>query len=670
MRFVLRSARARISAFFTIRAISAPIGAALLVASALAGDLPTRRLEQLAGAASTAAATFRPVEAGAVDSAASALRESMRPLAALLARSPSGDDWKAYLDWTALEQQATGGAAADPATLRRLEGLLDASETGLDMPDFVRVRRAVTRYAEVAEAARGAGAQRSAQRLESLAAALRAAAADGTLTSLNTAGPTLERLSEARQAPDVVRDVRATFGRPNMILELHEKLFAQAVDRPVDEVQPIRDTILGTCVTGVGHTSGLVYADFVPSTDRAAFDIVLAATNQSRTRGTKGPITAHSSGLTDVTARRRVFIDAGTVSAGPVCATASTDTHLDCIDVHTRFAQKLIARFAERKIAKMKPQIEAIAESKARDRTRKEFTEQTDPGIARIESEFRDRVRRRLEARDFYPESIALHSTDTAFVATARKASPVQLAACNPPPAATASGNVLTTRIHESALNNALEQQFGGKRFTQDAAAMADEFGAEMPASLGSEEDQQPWEITFTKQRPVTVTAADGKLTFMVRGNKFVSGERDFPGMDISATYAIRRGPNGFSLVRDGDVQIYPPGFKPGGGEKLSPAETSLRRILQRRFDKLLKAEIEIKDLPLEGELAKAGPLPMNQFESHADGWVVAGWRAKAPGTPAAPAPAAPPEPAVAGSVTPPAILAAIPSILATLLVP
>ena len=101
--------------------------------------------------------------------------------------------------------------------------------------------------------------------------------------------------------------------------------------------------------------------------------------------------------------------------------------------------------------------------------------------------------------------------------------------------------------------------------------------------------------------------------------------------MDIWATYAIGRGDRGFLLVRDGDVQIYPPGFKPGSGEKLSPAETSVRRILQRRFDKLLKSEIDIPDLPLQGELAQAGPLPMHQLESRGDGWIVAGWRKKDP---------------------------------------
>lgn len=604
---------------------------ALIDPQPIAAHLPTARLEQLAAEASQAATAFRPVEPAALDAAAGGLRDALKPLAALLARSKSGADWKTYLDWPALEAQAAGGAAADPAILRRLEGLLGATETGLEMPDFVRVRKAVTRYAEAADAAKGAGAKRSAQRLESLAAALRAAAAKGTLTSLASTGPALERLGEAGQAPGVIRGVREALGRPNMILEVHERLFAQAVDRPVDQVEPVNETILGTRIRGMGHTTGLVHVDFVPSMDRAAFDLVLSARNVSNTRGTQGPVTVKSHGLTDVAARRRIFLDDRSVSAAPVEASASTDTRITGLNVDLPIGRRLVGRIARRKIAETKPRAEAVAESKARDRIRREFTAQTEPAIAQFRSEFQDRVRRPLEARGLYPEWLHIHTTDSTLVTTARKASAVQLAAASFPPAAAAE-NVLTARVHESAVNNALEQQFGGRIFTQDdAAKLAAEFQAKMPESLGSEADQQPWQITFAKHRPISVSAADGRITFMVRGDKFVSGERDFPGMDIWATYAIGRGPSGYLLVREGDVQIYPPGFKPGSGEKLSPAETSVRRILQRRFDKLLKADIEIPDLPLQGELAKAGPLPMHQFESRGDGWIVAGWRKKDP---------------------------------------
>jgi len=175
-----------------------------------------------------------------------------------------------------------------------------------------------------------------------------------------------------------------------------------------------------------------------------------------------------------------------------------------------------------------------------------------------------------------------------------------------------------------------LEEKLGGRVITQaDVDRMAREGKAKMPESLGSDPDQKPWAVTFAKHRPVTVAVGDGRLKVMVRGDKFVSGDRSFPGMDIWATYAIATSSQGMHLVREGDVQIYPPGFKPGGREKLSMAETSLRRILQKRFDKLCREVIDIPDLPLQGELAAAGPLPIQQLVARKDGWLVAGWRSR-----------------------------------------
>jgi serine/threonine protein kinase HipA of HipAB toxin-antitoxin module len=62
-------------------------------------------------------------------------------------------------------------------------------------------------------------------------------------------------------------------------------------------------------------------------------------------------------------------------------------------------------------------------------------------------------------------------------------------------------------------------------------------------------------------------------------------------------------------------------------------AETSLRRIRQKRFDKLWTQVIDIPALPLQGELAAAGPLPLQQLVARKDGWVVAGWRRRDAGS-------------------------------------
>jgi len=592
-----------------------------------AAQLPSQRLEELASDAVRAGDMFKPADDAALESAAAGLRQALVPLDSLLGRSKSGADWRTYLDWPALQAQAASGAAADPKVLRRLEELFNATETGLDMPEFVRARKAVTRYAEVADAARGDGASRTSQRLGALASALLSASATGSAESMAPVPQLLERLADTGQAPAVVAAVRGAASRPNILLEVHENLLARAVNRPVDQTGPVDEVVLGTRVRGTGHTSGDVRLDFVPSTDRAAFDLVFAATNVADTRGTQGPVTVRSRGVTSLGARRRFFLDENNVSASPVEASADTSTTITGMSINSRLGKRLIQKVANRKIAETKPQAEAIAEGRARGRLRQQFAEQTEPALAQFREQFRSRFREPMEAQGLYPEMLHMNTTDTTLAITARKSLATQLAAASLPPAGMA-GNVITARIPESAINNVLEQKLGGRIVTQaDVDRLAKDRKAKMPDSLGSDPDQKPWAVTFAKQRPVTVAVDDGRVKLMVRGDKFVSGDRSFPGMDIWVTYAIATSSQGMHLVREGDVQIYPPGFKPGGGEKLSMAETSVRRILQKRFDKLCRSVIDIPDLPLQGELAAAGPLPMNQLVARRDGWMVAGWR-------------------------------------------
>jgi hypothetical protein len=590
-------------------------------------QLPARRLEQLAEEAVRATGSFQPVGDGALDAAAANLRAALGPLDRLLARSPSGKNWREYLDWPALEAQASSGQAADPAVLRKLENLLSATETGLDMPDFVRVRKAVAKYAEVADGARGDGANRASQRLGSLASALLSAAATGSGESLAAVPPILERLGDAGQARSVVAAVRAAAGQPNVLIDVHENLLAPAVNRPIDQPMPVDEVVLGTRVRGSGHTRGNVRLDFVPSSDRAAFDIVLDATNISTTQGSQGPVTWRSRGVTSLDASRRLFFDPDTAFAAPVQASADTESTVTGLSINKRFGRRIIQRIANRKIAETKPKAEAIAEQRARDRLRRQFDEQTAPAVAQFREQFQSRVRGPLEAQGLYPESLQMSTSDTRLAIVARKSLATQLAAASGPPAA-ASGHLITARVHESAVNNVLEQKLGGRRITQeDVNRLARERNATMPDSLGSDGDQKPWAVTFAKHRPVSLAVDDGRVKLLVRGDKFVSGDRSFPGMDIWVVYAIASSSRGKHLVREGDVQIYPPGFKPGGKEKLSMAETSLRRILQKRFDKLFAQVIDIPDLPLQGELAAVGPLPLGELAARRDGWVVAGWR-------------------------------------------
>jgi hypothetical protein len=580
---------------------------------------------------------FSPVSAARLETAAGRLRAALGPLDALLARSTSGTDWRRYLDWSALKSQAAAGSKADAGELRRLFQLLDAGENGLEMPQFAAVRRAVAGYAEAVEASRNpdAGTVYS-QRLEKLAAAVAAGAAAGTMEPLDSVGPLLARLEESGQGKATVARIRSAVNRPNLFLDVDESLLGAAVNRAVDEVAPVNETLLGTRVRGSGHTTGIVFLDFVPSADRAVIDLKLDATNRSRTRGSQGPVTVHTLGTTKVDARKRITIDGDGVSAQPADVHASTDTQTAGIGVNARFGKRLIRKIASRKIAEMRPRAEAISAAKARQRVRGQFEEQTGTAIGQAARDYQTRFRRPLAERGWFPELLAMNTSESRLSVVARKSLTDQIAAFSAPPAVDADA-VLAARVHETAVNNVAEITLGGRTITQEfVEEQLRKNNGTLPEALGNDPDQKPWSITFAKRKPVQLDADDNRVKVTVRGSRFTSGDREFPAMDIWAAYRIEPGPNGIRLVRDGDVQIYPPGFVPGGAEKLTMAETSLRRILQKRFNKVFEEVSDVKPLRLPAQLAHAGPLPMEQFVARKDGWVAVGWRKRGPETPVA----------------------------------
>jgi hypothetical protein len=605
--------------------------------------------ERLARDAAVATGSAAAASPAALDAAAANLRSALRPLDQLLQRSASGPDWRKYLDWQKLEQQASGGTAADAAVLGGLRDRLSADENGLEMPQFAAVRRAVERYEEQAVAGTAAGTRRLERRLDDIAAAMLSASATGSAEPLAAVAERLDQLAASGQASGLVAGVRGALARPNIELEVREDLLASTVNRPVDQVMPIRDVVLGTRIFGTGRTTGSVRLDFVPASDQAVLAIVFDACNVSDTHGSQGPVTVCSRGYTALSARRHISIRGDDVQAGPVAVSASTDSQTTGIGIKSRIGQRMIRKVATRRIAETRPQAEAIAEGKARDRLQREFTQQTEPAVHQIRQQLRDKLRGPLEAQGLFPESFHMHTTDESLRVVARKALAGQLAAATSPPDA-AMGNVLTARVHQSAINNILEQKFGGRTVTQaDAEKLAKDRNVKLPETLEKnatedEDEQKPWAITFAKYRPISVTVDDGRVRLLVRGDKFVSGDRDFPAMDIKATYVVERAPSGWRLVREGIVDIEPAGTEPGAKKELTLAQRTARRRLNRRLDAVLEKEIDVPDLPLQGELEAVGPLPMNQLVARKDGWLVAGWRPKDPVIHVAPSTHLPPE--------------------------
>jgi hypothetical protein len=109
----------------------------------LAGRISASELEPLASNPLGIPPAFEPVSNSRLVTAAAKLREAMGPLDAWLSRSQSGEGWRTYLDWPALEQQAASAQNADVDTLARIYRRLDSGAEGLELARFAAVRRAL-----------------------------------------------------------------------------------------------------------------------------------------------------------------------------------------------------------------------------------------------------------------------------------------------------------------------------------------------------------------------------------------------------------------------------------------------------------------------------------------------------------------------------------------------
>jgi hypothetical protein len=144
-------------------------------------------------------------------------------------------------------------------------------------------------------------------------------------------------------------------------------------------------------------------------------------------------------------------------------------------------------------------------------------------------------------------------------------------------------------------------------------------------AMLGDLPEESQATLTFAEAQPVTVCFRDGTVDVTLHATAYSSRngvERDVP-MNIRAVYKLENHGGQMVATRQGDLDISPPGFKPG--DRLDTQQTAARGALRGRFDEIFKQEFKSTGLTLRGRWKRLGELPWSQLVSQ-DGWVAAGW--------------------------------------------
>lgn len=581
------------------------------------------RLPELAEQAKT---SFVTVQAADAAKARAALETAAARLDRYLAgQGANGARWRTFLRVDDLRNQLATGDP-DQETLAESSKKFSSGYFGLHRPAFYETGAALREYLRLARAAANpAGAEEYAADIERLTALLEPLSTQPSTEVIDEASAILGRLRATGQAPQLVTAMRSAYARPNLFLRVSDDFLARGFAEHVDEVMPVRDFIEGTSIRGSARTIGDVTLTLVPHHERAVLQAVFGGFTYTKTTGANGPARIYSSGTTRLSGRQSLYIDADGVSTYPSTSDAQTSIRTTGIgSTSPGIRGCIVERVASKRVAQAKPNAERITSGRAETRLNQRLADRVNEFVAQANDRYWSQVRQPLTEKGQFPEAFLIRSTADELFVSGVAAGPSQLGAPSSPPPLAGDPD-MAIRLHESAVNNFAQGVLAGE--TLHSERVRDEMTeilGELPERFADEEGKAPWSITFADEKPLEVTFADDGFTIVIRGKQYTADDRTYRAMNVTAVYKIESGPDGLKAVRQGDLQIFPPGFVPGE-RRFSVPEQTLRSILERRFGKLLTPEIGGDLLQPPGRFKNLGPLRMTNFAAQ-QGWITLGW--------------------------------------------
>lgn len=618
--------------------VSAVIGGELRCLAAAAPSSSVKR-ENLVQLARAARGQFTPPSAGDVQRAREELEAATTRLGAMLAGAPKdkAEKWKGneYLRWDELQAQLKPGTTPDAALLAAIAARCrDREVEGFELPEFVSLRAALTRYANASLFAGETEAKTDYEkRVADLATRLEAYGQKPSAEEAIEIGRHLGWLEDRGQAKALVAAVRAQHWRPNLLAQFSEEMLNAGIANDVDREVSIQEVILGTSVFGTGRMTGRVTLDLVPDEARGAMDLRLTGETVSDNVGYNGPVTICSRGVTTIDARKRVLVDALGTSSEPPQACCCTETDIQGICARCNLVRKM----AWKRAMRLKGQAEQIASQRAAIRVEAMMEEESRAPLQDIETRFQERFRQPLVRRDGFPRLFQTATSGERLFVTALSAAGDQLAASTEPPPFTAP-HAMSVQIHESLVGNLSHALWRGNVLTDEQLReLVENLTGKVPEELQRGEDDEPWSLTFADERPLETRFDDQRFTVRIHTTQFTRGETDSKKprdvlpepCAISATYQVEKTAQGMRLTRQGDVEVI---LKRYTG-KLSLRQISWRSFIKKNFEKMFQAgPRETEGLALRGRWEKAGKYPLEQLVCD-DGWLVLGWKQPARAT-------------------------------------
>lgn len=498
------------------------------------------------------------IRPGEWKAAGNRLRQSVSGLRSGIQGAPQAEDWEKYL---LLDDVLAAWDDEPERDDKRVRHLIERLSDRLDNPDLTPAQRALLATGAFAAFRRDFGDWAAAiVDLEILCKAIEAhESRGGELYATRIAADT--RLLALASRPEVRRAAETIdryYRGANLRLAVSAKLLQRMIPEQPLVAEPVRDTIAGASVAGRSLTETDVRVVLVPDPRNWRIGLRVTGGVSASTSSTSGPATFHSAARTEYVARKLVVLTPAGLYSFPAVAGAEADNMLRAIDTSfdgIPLIEGLVRSIVLGQHEKSRRQAMAEVESKVSYKARQRLDAELDERLHDVAGRVRRNVLNPLVGLDLRPQTVELATSSERLTTQVRLAAPRQLGAHTPRPLAL-SDSLLSVQMHQSVLNNFLEQlELAGRKMTLP------ELYAEVATKLGRDlkvpdDLSRTASIHFARNDPVALSIKDGRVRVTLSLREVKDGRHSFHNFKVHAYYRPEADGLRARLVRDGIIEI------------------------------------------------------------------------------------------------------------------
>ena len=492
--------------------------------------------------------------------------------------SPEGEAWNKYLALDTLGELTRQRAAADDQRSRLLaHSVLDRltrvpmnqhQQRFLSRGPWTALRWELRAWAT--EPVRTAGLLRHVEHYERTGAP-----ADARLVAQDCQRLAMSSTVARRQ---ISRSLETWYRNANVRLVVSSELLNRLVPPRAPEYADVDEVMLGTRVVGQSRTDSDVNLRLVPDANRLHLALEVQGQVAALTQSTAGPATFVNDSQSVYRAwkeieigREGLVLQPAQVSVGNDVRLRSVSTSFDGIPLVGALAKKVARSQHESKRCEMNSE----SEERVYSRAKRQIDLETDARLTGLAKQIQTRLMEPLSDLALGPMLVSAETTAHRVALRLRLASDEQLGAHTPRPMAPAD-SLASFQIHESALNNVVEQLgLNGTRFT--VSELRRRISERLHQPLAAEGDHDDVTITFAPQNAVQVRCRNGQVAIALAVAKVTKGAEAWENFQVRAFYRPKLGDHSVELAREDVVQLI-------GGQLGTRSQIVLRGIFSKAF--------------------------------------------------------------------------------------